>query len=143
MYYGSEFVNYHLVRYCSERKITFTHSRPYRKNDNCFVEQKNSSVVRRTVGYARHDTPEELDLLNELYSRLGLYTNYFQPVMKLVEKTRTGSRVTKKYDKATKQFARVLESRYIGKGHEVGILYQFRCVAELSQALAGAGSPSG
>ncbi len=86
---GSEFINNHLVRYCGKQKITFTRSRPYRKNDNCFVEQKNSSVVRRTVGYARHDTPEELELLNELYSRLRLYTNYFQPVMKLVEKTRT------------------------------------------------------
>jgi hypothetical protein len=112
---GSEFVNNHLVRYCQEHKITFTRSRPYRKNDNCFVEQKNSSVVRRTVGYARHDTPEELDLLNELYSRLRLYTNYFQPVMKLVEKTRTGSRVTKKYDKARTPYGRVLTSRDIAK----------------------------
>lgn len=112
---GSEFINNHLVRYCSERKITFTRSRPYRKNDNCFVEQKNSSVVRRTVGYARHDTPQELELLNELYSQLRLFTNYFQPVMKRVEKTRTGSRVTKKYDTATTPFARVLASRHIGK----------------------------
>jgi hypothetical protein len=112
---GSEFINNHLVRYCSKQKITFTRSRPYRKNDNCFVEQKNSSVVRRTVGYARHDTPEELELLNELYSRLRLYTNYFQPVMKLREKTRTGSRVTKKYDKARTPYGRVLTSRDIAK----------------------------
>jgi hypothetical protein len=87
-----------LFNYCVEKKITFTRSRPYRKNDNCFVEQKNYSIVRRAVGYARHDTPEELELLNEPYLRLRLYANYFQPVMKLVEKTRTGSRVTKKYD---------------------------------------------
>ena len=112
---GSEFINNHLVWYCTEQKITFTRSRPYRKNDNCFVEQKNSSVVRRTVGYARHDTPEELELLNELYSRLRLYANYFQPVMKLVEKTRTGSRVTKKYDKARTPYGRVLTSRDIAK----------------------------
>ena len=112
---GSEFINNHLVRYCSEQKITFTRSRPYRKNDNCFVEQKNSSVVRRTVGYARHDTPGELDLLNELYSRLRLYTNYFQPVMKLVEKTRAGSRVMRKYDQAKTPFARVLKSPHIEK----------------------------
>ncbi len=112
---GSEFINNHLVRYCSDHKITFTRSRPYRKNDNCFVEQKNSSVVRRAVGYARHDTPEELELLNELYSRLRLYTNYFQPVMKLREKTRTGSRVTKKYDKARTPYGRVLTSRDIAK----------------------------
>ena len=112
---GSEFIINHLVRYCTEQEITFTPSRPYRKNDNCFVEQKNSSVVRRTVGYARHDTPEELELLNELYSRLRLYANYFQPVMKLVEKTRTGSRVTKKYDQAKTPYARVLSSRRIAK----------------------------
>ena len=112
---GSEFVNNHLVRYCGEQKITFTRSRPYRKNDNCFVEQKNSSVVRRTVGYARHDTPEELELLNQLYSQLRLYTNYFQPVMKLREKTRSGSRVTKKYDTAKTPFHRVLESRCVTK----------------------------
>jgi hypothetical protein len=112
---GSEFINNHLVRYCGEQKITFTRSRPYRKNDNCFVEQKNSSVVRRTVGYARHDTPEELELLNELYSQLRLYTNYFQPVMKLREKTRTGSRVTKKYDKAKTPFQRVLGSRRVAE----------------------------
>ena len=112
---GSEFINNHLVRYCGNRKITFTRSRPYRKNDNCFGEQKNSSVVRRTVGYARHDTPEELELLNELYSHLRLYTNYFQPVMKLREKTRTGSRVTKKYDTAQTPFHRVLGSRRVAK----------------------------
>lgn len=112
---GGEFINNHLVRYCSKEKITFTRSRPYRKNDNCFVEQKNGSVVRRTVGYAQHDTPEELELLNQLYSRLRLYTNYFQPVMKLREKTRTGSRGTKKYDKAKTPFHRVLMSRRIAK----------------------------
>jgi hypothetical protein len=131
---GSEFINNHLVRYCTEKKITFTRSRPYRKNDNCFVEQKNSSVVRRTVGYARHDTPEELELLNELYSRLRLYTNYFQPVMKLVEKTRTGSRVTKRYDKARTPYGRVLTSRGIGKDRKRVLLREYK---ELNPAALG------
>src|SRR5262249_11174185 len=63
---GSEFINHELLRYCQEQKITFTRSRSYRKNDNCFVEQKNYSVVRRAVGYLRYDTDEELLLLNEL-----------------------------------------------------------------------------
>ena len=63
---GGEFINNHLFRYCTENKITFTRSRPYRKNDNCFVEQKNYSVVRRAVGYRRYDTPCELEVLNEL-----------------------------------------------------------------------------
>jgi transposase InsO family protein len=80
---GSEFVNAHLLRFCQENEITFTRSRPYRKNDNSFVEQKNYSVVRRAVGYLRYDTEEELEVLNKLYDYLRLYTNFFQPVMKL------------------------------------------------------------
>lgn len=112
---GGEFINSHLFNYCVEKKITFTRSRPYRKNDNCFVEQKNYSVVRRAVGYCRYDTATELELLNQLYSALRLYTNFFQPVMKLVEKTRTGSKVTKRYDKARTPYRRVLESRFTSK----------------------------
>lgn len=96
---GGEFINDQLYRYCIQEKITFTRARSYRKNDNCFVEQKNYSVIRRAVGYMRHDTPEELHLLNELYWHLRLYSNHFHPVMKLLEKTRVGSKVKKKYDK--------------------------------------------
>ncbi len=107
---GSEFINHHLFRFCKEGEITFTRTRSYRKNDNCFVEQKNYSVVRRTVGYSRYDTEEELKVINELYGHLRLYTNFFQPVMKLIEKTRIGSRVKKKYDKARTPYKRVLES---------------------------------
>jgi len=107
---GGEFINNHLFRYCTENKITFTRSRPYRKNDNCFVEQKNYSVVRRAVGYRRYDTPCELEVLNELYAVLRLYTNYFQPSMKLIEKTRNGSKVRKRYDRAKTPYCRVLDS---------------------------------
>lgn len=110
---GSEFINAIMLCYCAENEITFTRSRPYKKNDSCFVEQKNYSVVRRNVGYLRYDTEEELELLNELYIYLGHYTNYFQPVVKLTSKTRTGSKVTKKYDEAKTPFRRVLESKYI------------------------------
>lgn len=110
---GSEFINAHLLRFCQEKEITFTRSRPYRKNDNCFVEQKNYSVVRRAVGYWRYDTEEELLVLNELYDRLRLYTNFFQPVMKLTEKRRVGSRVQKRYDQAKTPYRRVLESPFI------------------------------
>lgn len=112
---GSEFINNHLLRYCNEQKITFTRSRPYRKNDNCFVEQKNYSVVRRVVGYRRYDTPSELEALNQLYAVLRLYTNYFQPSMKLIKKTRNGSKVTKKYDPARTPYCRVLQSRVVPK----------------------------
>lgn len=105
---GGEFINNHLFRYCQQEQITFTRSRSYRKNDNCFVEQKNYSIVRRAVGYLRHDTEEELLTLNELYRYLRLYTNFFQPTMKLIEKTRIGSKVIKKYDKPLTPYKRVL-----------------------------------
>jgi len=107
---GSEFINNHLTKYCKDEHITFTRGRSYRKNDNCYVEQKNYSVVRRAVGYLRYDTEEELSTVNELYKHLRLYTNFFQPTMKLIEKTRIGSKVSKKYDKAQTPYRRVLAS---------------------------------
>jgi len=107
---GAEFINAHLIRYCEEHKITFTRSRPYRKNDSCFVEQKNWSVIRRAVGYARHDTDKELSILNELYVYLRLYVNFFQPVRKLIKKERIGSKVIKRYDEAKTPYRRVLAS---------------------------------
>lgn len=115
---GSEFINSHLYGYCEQEKITFTRARAYRKNDNCYVEQKNYSVVRRTVGYNRYDTPQQLRLLNQLYSRLRLYTNYFQPVMKLKEKIRVGSKVKKRYDQPRTPYQRVLESPLVDKEHK-------------------------
>ena len=122
---GSEFINHHLQRFCSEEKITFTRARSYRKNDNCFVEQKNYSVVRRAVGYARYDTEEEVKLLNEIYGHLRLYTNFFQPVMKLIEKRRVGSRVTKKYDKPRTPYQRVLESPHVPEDRKEQLRNQY------------------
>ena len=107
---GAEFINAHLIRYCKEHKITFTRSRPYRKNDSCFVEQKNWSVIRRAVGYGRYDTDRELSILNELYGYLRLYVNFFQPVRKLIKKERIGSKVIKRYDEAKTPYRRVLAS---------------------------------
>jgi len=107
---GSEFINAHLIRYCKKEHITFTRSRPYRKNDSCFVEQKNWSVIRRAVGYARYDTDKELNILNKLYGYLRLYVNFFQPVRKLIKKERIGSKVIKRYDEAKTPYRRVLAS---------------------------------
>jgi hypothetical protein len=107
---GSEFINKYLMDYCKEQKLSFTRSRPYRKNDNCFVEQKNYSVVRRAVGYQRYDTDTQLALLNELYATLRLYTNFFQPTMKLQAKERVGSKVIKRYDRAQTPYQRVLDA---------------------------------
>lgn len=110
---GSEFINAHLARYCAQEKITFTRGRSWRKNDNCFVEQKNWSIVRRYVGYGRFEGEEACRLLNELYEVARDYVNFFMPSAKLVEKIRHGARVTKRYDKAQTPYQRVLASRRI------------------------------
>ena len=107
---GSEFINAHLVDYCNQEKITFTRSRPYRKNDNCFVEQKNNVVVRTWVGYFRFDTESEQALMNRLYDLHRLYFNFFQPQMKLVEKTRQGAKVRRRYDTPQTPYQRLLTS---------------------------------
>jgi hypothetical protein len=105
---GSEFVNHELLHYCQKEQLTFTRARPYRKNDNCYVEQKNYSVVRQTVGYQRFDTAAELMVLKQLYATLRLYTNFFQPTMKLKSKERLGSRVQKSYHAPQTPYQRVL-----------------------------------
>ena len=105
---GSEFINDELKTYCEQEKLTFTRSRPYRKNDSCFVEQKNYSVVRQAVGYLRLTTEDQLRCLEELYRPLNLFTNYFQPSTKLVKKTRSGSKVTKIYDLPQTPYQRLM-----------------------------------
>ena len=134
---GSEFINNHLRRYCEQEEISFTRSRPYRKNDACFVEQKNWHVVRRTVGYVRYDTEEELALLNELYSLLRLMTNFFSPQMKLRQKTRDGARVTKRYDQAKTPYQRLLEAGALTQKAEerLGALYLSLNPAQLQRKI--------
>lgn len=107
---GSEFINHHLLRFCAAEQITFTRSRTTHKNDNCHVEQKNWAVVRRMVGYIRYDTPEQLQVLNALYDRLRLYSNFFQPAQRLVSKKRNGAKVRKVYDTPKTPYQRVLAS---------------------------------
>ena len=107
---GSEFINHHLYDYCRRKEITFTRSRPYKKNDSAHVEQKNWSVVRRLVGYDRYNSKESLDQLNRVYQLTRSYMNFFQPVMQLQSKTRHGARVHKVYDTAKTPYRRVLES---------------------------------
>jgi hypothetical protein len=112
---GGEFINDHLYRYCEENKITFTRSRTYRKNDGCHVEQKNYSIVRREIGYQRYEGAETLLLLNEIYARLRLITNYFTPMVKQIKKTRIGSKVKKVYDRPQPPYMRVLQSKDVSK----------------------------
>ena len=96
---GSEFINWHLLRWCEQNKTTFTRSRSGNSNDGAHVEQKNWAVVRTVVGYHRYDTTAELLLLNKIWALQSLMTNYFGPQQKLISKVRNGAKVTKKYDK--------------------------------------------
>jgi hypothetical protein len=110
---GGEFINDLLYRYCLDEQITFTRSRPYQKNDQAHVEQKNWSVVRHTVGYDRWETEQELVLLESIYDDLRLYINFFQPSLKLVAKERIGNKTIKRYDTAKTPYQRVLERQDI------------------------------
>jgi hypothetical protein len=110
---GSEFINDLLYRYCLDEQITFTRSRPYKKNDQAHVEQKNWSVVRREVGYDRWETEQELALLESIYDDLRLYINFFQPSFKLIAKERIGKKTIKRYDTAKTPYQRVLERKDI------------------------------
>ena len=123
---GSEFVNNELLRYCQQERITFTRARPYRKNDNCYVEQKNYSVVRQTVGYQRFDTTAELLVLKQLYLTLRLYTNFFQPTMKLKTKERFGSRVQKTYEAPQTPYQRVLACSSVAASDKQKLKRQYK-----------------
>lgn len=107
---GAEFINGNLWRYCEQQRITFTRSRPYRKNDQAHIEQKNWTTVRQFVGYDRFEGPAACDALNALYAPLRLYINFFQPVMVLIAKERQGARVKKTYDAAKTPYQRVLDA---------------------------------
>lgn len=104
---GTEFLNETMLAYCQRERITFTRGRTAKKNDQCFVEQKNGSIVRHLVGYDRYEGEVAYRQLTELYRAVRLYVNFFQPSMKLVNKQRTGSKLQRKYDAAQTPFQRL------------------------------------
>jgi len=104
------FINYHMDKYCRKEKIKFTRCRPYKKNDQCHVEQKNWSVVRAFIGYRRFETDGQLSLLQKIYPLVMAYHNFFSPMMKLTGKERIGSKVTKRYSAAMTPYRRLLTS---------------------------------
>jgi hypothetical protein len=113
---GSEFINDILYKYCCREKLEFTRSRPSRKNDNAYIEQKNWTHVRKILGYLRYDTLAELSIINDLYrGDLRLYKNFFQPVMKLVSKERIGGSVKRKYDTPKTPYQRLMDSGQISE----------------------------
>lgn len=114
---GSEFINWHLVRYCRKNELYFTRSRPYMKNDNAYVEQKNNTHIRKLLGYERFDNLEQRELMNDLYrNEWRLFTNFFRPVMKIERKEKVNNSLCHKiYDKAKTPYQRIMESGQISE----------------------------
>ncbi len=112
---GSEFINNRLLAFCQQRPaghtIQFTRSRPYKKDDNAHIEQKNWTHVRKLMGWDRYDTAKAQEAANQLYDELRIFQNLFQPSMKLRCKIRIGSRLIRRYDTPRTPFERVVESR--------------------------------
>ena len=134
---GSEFINAHLNNWCGAEGITFTRSRPNEKNDSCYVEQKNWSVIRRETGYGRYDSEEERALIAEIYADLRLYVNFFLPSMKLLAKQRTGAKVYKRYDRPTTPYARLIALRTLDEAAQERLEQQYLSLnpAELRRRL--------
>jgi|APSaa5957512622_1039677.scaffolds.fasta_scaffold34520_2 hypothetical protein len=121
---GPEFLNWTMFRYLKNRDspVEFTRSRPYHKNDNAHVEQKNSTHVRQLLGHDRFEDPAMVEMINDLYANeWSLYRNLFCPNMKLIEKVRVGSRYRKKFDKPRTAAQRVLESPSVSRKQKARI----------------------
>jgi hypothetical protein len=108
---GSEFINKQFMRYCERNSITFTRGRAWKKNDSCYIEQKNWDVVRKTIGYARFETYAQLEIIKQIHNLQSIYQNYFQPSRKLISKKRVGAKVYKTYDTAQTPAQRVVSRK--------------------------------
>lgn len=123
---GSEFLNHIVVPWCRDQGIPFTRGRPYRKNDQAYVEQRNGSVLRRYIGYDRYSTRPAFAALKGVHELLRLYVNFFQPVRKLVSKERHGARVVKRYDRAQTPYRRLLASGVLPPERSSALAAQFQ-----------------
>ena len=135
---GTNLLNFAVYAYAEEEGLRFSRSRPYHKNDNCFIEQKNSTHIRQVIGYLRYDTPEELNCLNDLYrNELRLYKNFFQPVIKLKSKERIGGRIKRKYSRAKTPYRRLIESDQISgeEKEKLTAIYQSLNPADLKRKI--------
>lgn len=123
---GGNILNIHVYNYAKKHNITMSRSRPYKKNDNCFVEQKNSTHVRQVVGYLRYDTVKEQSIMNDLYrNELRLYKNFFQPVMKLESKVRIKGKIHKKQGRAMTPHKRLMSSPELSKEEKHALTKQY------------------
>ena len=126
---GTEFLNAHMERHCEAGGFEFTRSRFYKKNDNCYAEQKNDAVVRRWVGYLRYEGEQHCALLNELYDTLRVLVNFFYPQRRLIEKQRIGSKVRKRYDTPKTPYQRVMACEVVDEQRKAALRAQ---MAELN-----------
>ncbi len=113
---GNEFINWHLYKYLTKRKrpVSYTRSRPYKKNDNAHIEQKNWTIVRQYMGYNRIETHKAVEIMNKLYrNELTMFLNYFIPSVKLISKNRVGSKQIRKHDEAKTPYQRMKDSKFI------------------------------
>lgn len=133
----SALVNDLLWDWCQEQRIQMSRSRPYKKNDNAWVEQKNWTHVRKIVGYRRYDNTTELRLLNEIYAVLRLYKNFCLPTIKLKSKERVEGRIKRDYDKPTTPYQRLLASKQIDRTtkQQLRAVYDALNPAELHRCL--------
>lgn len=110
---GGEFINWHLVRYCDKNKIGLSRSRPYKKDDQAHIEQKNWTHVRKLIGWDRYDTQQAVDAINDLYrNELRIFMNIFMPSVKLLSKKHVGSKLTRIYDAPKTPLQRLLDSKH-------------------------------
>lgn len=134
---GSEFINDIMMRFCEKHMITFTRIRPGKKNDNCYVEQKNYTTLRTFLGYQRFDTEKQLDIIKRLLRVGELYVNFFQPSRKLLKKVRVGAKVTKTYDQAQTPYQRLVQSGVLTKENQVQLrlMYESLNPAQLQREM--------
>ena len=136
---GSEFFNQHLVRFWKDKVtgVQLSRSRPYHKNDNRMVEQKNDTLVRQYVGHLRLDTPEQVAVLDALYEQMWLYYNLFQPVLHLAEKTMVGDKVIRKWDDAKTPYELLLGSSVLSPEQQARLqqLYEHTNPFQLREAI--------
>lgn len=135
----SGMINDLLWDYCRKARIRMSRSRPYKKNDNAWVEQRNWTHVRKVVGYRRLDTASELAILRELYGCFTIYKNFFQPTMKLAEKVRAGGKIHRKYDEPKTPYQRLMESSQISATARKQLTAQYESlnVAQLRRQIEG------
>ena len=123
---GGEFLNHTLVPWCRGEHIGFTRGRPYRKNDQAYVEQRNGAVLRRYIGYDRYGSRPAFAALRAVHELLRLYVNFFQPIRKLLSKERHGARVVKRYDRAQTPYRRLLASGVLTPERSAALTVQYQ-----------------